>query len=369
MAERRLLLAGGGHAHVEVLRLLARRPIAGWRVTLITRERHAPYSGMLPGVAAGLYRPEQALIDTGALAARAGATLLVDSVEALDPDSRILHRAGGEPIAYDLLSVDTGATPDVSGVPGADEHALPLKPIDALLPRIGELVDGARPGQVFAVVGGGAAGTEMAFAMRARLGPRGVRVVLVAGRAGVLPGLPDAMRKRASEALSERGITLHEGEDVAEVTRGRLHFDAAAPVEADSILWATAAAAAPWLARSGLARDERGFLQVEPTLQALGRPEVFAAGDVASLPPKPLPKSGVFAVRQGPVLAHNLRAAAEGRALERFVPQRDWLVLLSLGDGHALGTRNGLVFGGRWVWWWKDWIDRRFVARYREGPA
>jgi selenide,water dikinase len=97
------------------------------------------------------------------------------------------------------------------------------------------------------------------------------------------------------------------------------------------------------------------------------QPEIFAAGDVASLLPEALPKSGVVAVRQGPVLARNLRAAAEGRPLEAYVPQRHWLVLVSLGDRRALGTRNGLVFGGRWVWWWKDRLDRSFMARYQAG--
>jgi selenide,water dikinase len=368
MAEPHLLLAGGGHAHVEVLRRLARQPIEGWRVTLITRERHAPYSGMLPGVAAGLYRPEQALIDTRALAERAGAKLVLDSVEGLDPDARLLHRASGAPIAYDLLSVNTGATPDVSGVPGAAEHALSLKPIDALLPRLAMLTERARAGQVAAVVGGGAAGTEMAFALQARLGPRGVRVVLVAGEAGLLPGLPVGLRRRVAEDLAARGITLHEGADVAEMARDGLRFRASPPLPAEATFWATGAAPAGWLALSGLARDRRGFLLVGPTLQALGRKEIFAAGDVASLQPEPLPKAGVVAVRQGPVLARNLRAATQGRALEHYRPQRDWLVLLSLGDGHALGTRNGLVVGGAWVWRWKDWIDRRFIARYQEAP-
>ena len=366
---KHLLLAGGGHAHVEVLRQLAQHPIAGWRVTLLTREEHSPYSGMLPGVAAGLYQPGQALIDTRALSSRAGAELVLDSVEALDPAARLLHRAGGPPLAYDLLSIDTGATPDLAGVPGAAAHALPLKPIDALLPRLEDLFAEARSGQVAAVVGAGAAGTEMALALAARLGPRGVRVVLVAGTSGLLPGMPGGMRRRMAAALAARGVELRQGEDVAEVAQGALRFSTGNTLPADAVLWATGAAPAAWLARSGLTRDGRGFLQVEPTLQAVGQPAVFAAGDVASLLPTPLPKAGVFAVRQGPVLARNLRAAAEGRALESYAPQRAWLVLLSLGDGHALGTRNGVVFGGRWVWWWKDWIDRRFMARYQDAVA
>lgn len=367
MADRHLVLAGGGHAHVEVLRQLARHPLPGWRVTLLTRELHSPYSGMLPGVAAGLYRPEQALIDTQALAARAGAALLLDRVTGLDPAGRQVMRAGGAAVPYDLLSIDTGATPDLARVPGAAAHALPLKPIDALLPRLAELFATARAGQRCAVVGGGAAGTEMALALAARLGPLGARIVLVAGSSGLLPGQPEPFRRRAMRALERRGVTLLAGTDVAEVTQGGLRFDGAAPLPADAVLWATGAAPAAWLAESGLARDPRGFLLVEPTLQSVGRPAIFAAGDVASLLPEPLPKSGVVAVRQGPVLARNLRAAAEGRALERYAPQGEWLVLLSLGDRTALGTRNGFVVEGRWVWWWKDWLDRSFMARYGAG--
>jgi selenide,water dikinase len=369
MAERNLVLAGGGHAHVEVLRQLAADPIPGWRVTLVTRELHSPYSGMLPGVAAGLYRPDQALIDTRALSDRAGATLVLNRVDGLDPAARLLHRADGAPLPYDLLSIDTGATPDTSRTPGATEHAVPLKPIDGLLARLDTLVAEARGGQTVAVVGGGAAGCEMALAMVARLGPRGVGVALVAGETGLLPRMPPALSRRMARALAARGVTLRSGEDVAEVTAHELRFRRSAPLAADMVLWATGAAAAAWLARSGLQRDARGFLSVEPTLQAVGQPAIFAAGDVASLLPEPLPKAGVFAVRQGPVLARNLRAAAQGTPLERYAPQEDWLVLLSLGDGSALGTRNGLVFGGRWVWWWKDWIDRRFMARYQGGAA
>lgn len=365
MTEKHLLLAGGGHAQVEVLRQLSAHPLPGWRVTLLTRERLSPYSGMLPGVAAGLYRPEQALIDIGALAARAGAAVIHDSVTGLDPATQLLRRAGGAPIGFDLLSINTGATPDLARVPGAGAHAVPLKPIDALLPRLEALEERASAGQAIAVVGGGAAGVEMALALAARLGPRGVRLALVAGASGLLPGLPAALVRRARTALGTAGVTLAEGEEVAEVTAEGLRFRNRPALRAKTVLWATGAAPAAWLADSGLARDGRGFLLVGPTLQSVTHPAIFAAGDVASLLPAALPKAGVFAVRQGPVLAHNLRAAAEGRALRRYEPQRAFLMLLATGDGRAIGTRGGWVFGGRWAWWWKDRIDRRFMARYQ----
>ncbi|MGG5809662.1 FAD-dependent oxidoreductase [Falsiroseomonas sp. CW058] len=370
MAEgRHLLLAGGGHAHVEVLRRLALKPLPGWRVTLLTREPRAPYSGMLPGVAAGLYRPDQALIDLAPLARRAGAELVVDRVAGLDPAARLLRREGGAPLAFDLLSINTGATPDLARVPGAARHALPLKPIDALLPRLDALVAAAREGMVVAVVGGGAAGSEMALALAARLRPRGVRLVLVAGAAGLLPGFPDRLRERLRAALAARKVALMEGDDVAEVVAEGLVFRRSPPLAAEAVLWATGAAPAPWLAESGLRRDAAGFLRVEDTLLAEGQAGIFAAGDVASFAARPLPKAGVHAVRQGPLLARNLRAAAEGRGLKPHRPQADTLFLISLGDRQAIGTRNGFVFGGRWAWRWKDWIDRRFMRRYAEETA
>jgi selenide,water dikinase len=362
---RHLLLLGGGHAHVEVLRQWGRAPLPGWRVTLLTREVMSPYSGMLPGVLAGLYRPEQALIDLPALTARCGVTLLVERATGIDPAAQRVRRAEGEDLGWDLLSIDTGATPDTSRVAGAAEHALPLKPIDALLPRMRSIIETSRPGQPIAVVGAGAAGTEVALALALRLR---AAVTLVAGESGLLPGFPPRMRRLVAQALEHRGVVLHEGRDAVRVSPGLVHFAQGEPLPAEAVIWAAGAAAAPWLAETALQRDARGFLRVDDCLRAVGHAGIFAAGDVAAFG-KGLPKAGVFAVRQGPVLAANLRAVAQGREPRPFRPQGDYLRLLSLGDGHAIGTRNGLVFRGRWVWWLKDAIDRRFMARYRGAPA
>jgi selenide,water dikinase len=362
---RHLLLLGGGHAHVEVLRQLGGSSLPGWRVTLLTREVMSPYSGMLPGVLAGLYRPAQALIDLPALTARCGVALVVDRAMGLDPATRRVRRADGADLSWDLLSIDTGATPDTSHVPGAAEHALPLKPIDALLPRMQEIIARARPGQPLAVVGAGAAGTEIALALALRLR---AALTLVAGKAGLLPGFPPRMRRLVVHALAQRGVALREGQDAIRISPGRVHFAEGEALAADAVIWAAGAAAAPWLAETGLQRDARGFLRVDDCLRAAGHADIFAAGDVASFGAG-LPKAGVFAVRQGPVLAGNLRAVAEGRAPAPFRPQGDYLRLLSLGDGRAIGTRNGFVIRGRWVWWMKDIIDRRFMARYQGLPA
>ena len=363
---RHLLLVGGGHAQVEVLRQLSLTRLDGWRVTLLTREVMSPYSGMLPGVIAGTYRTEQAMIYLRELAERAGAALLLDGATGLDLTGRRLRRAGGPPIPFDLLSIDTGARPDTTGTKGATRHALPLKPIDALMPRLERLLLEAaqRPGKRMAVVGAGPAGVEVALALRQRL--QEAQVMLISGKAGLLPGLPAALRCRAARALTARRISLEAGADVQEVTETALLFADRAELPVDAVLWATGATAAPWLAETGLARDPHGFLRIDEQLRALGHAHIFAAGDVASLADSPLPRAGVFAVRQGPVLAANLRASALGQKLIAYRPQADFLVLISLGDGRAIGTRNGLVAEGRWVWRLKDYIDRRFMRRYQQ---
>ena len=183
-----------------------------------------------------------------------------------------------------------------------------------------------------------------------------------------MPGFPARFRACFGALLAERGITIVTQAPVVRVEAGRLLFDGRASVEADEILWATQAAPAGWLAATGLPLDEEGFLQVDQTLRAIGRDDVFAAGDVISFTPRALPKSGVYAVRAGPVLADNLRRTVTGLPLRAFRPQRDALYLVSTGGRRAIGTRNGLTFGGAWAWRWKDWIDRRFMRKFKGLP-
>jgi selenide,water dikinase len=196
----------------------------------------------------------------------------------------------------------------------------------------------------------------------------GLTFVLVSATAEILPGFPAAFRARFRALLAERGIAVVAGAPVARVDAGRLLFDDHAPIEADEILWATQAAPAGWLAATGLPVDERGFLKVDQTLRVAGRDDVFAAGDVISFAPRELPKSGVYAVRAGPVLADNIRRALTGQPLRAFRPQRDALYLVSTGDRRAIGARNGLTFGGAWAWRWKDRIDRNFMRQFKDLP-
>jgi selenide,water dikinase len=219
------------------------------------------------------------------------------------------------------------------------------------------------------VVGGGAAGVEMLLAMRHALelvpGPGRVEWHLFTDAGELLPAHAPAVRARFAALLARRGVIVHRATPVAAVDSGGVQAAAGARLAVDATIWATGAAAPEWLRGTGLALDAAGFVAVDATLQSTSHAGVFAAGDVASMVGTPRPKSGVYAVRQGPPLARNLVAAASGAPLASYAPQADALALITTGERCAVATRGALTVEGRWVWRWKDWIDRRFMARYR----
>ncbi|MFN4090607.1 MAG: selenide, water dikinase SelD [Alphaproteobacteria bacterium] len=384
-----LVLVGGGHAHVAVLRRFGMRPLPGVRITVICREVHTPYSGMLPGMIAGHYGFDDAHIDLGPLCRFAGARLYRDEAVGLDRAAGRVLCADRPPVRYDLVSLDIGSTPDL-GVPGAAQHAIPVKPIGRFLEKweglVARVLASAGPFRV-AVVGGGAGGVELLLSVHHRLrallagqgdDPDRLGFALFAGPGGIMPTHPAGARRRLGRILATRGVAVYDSA-VTAVAADTVTTDDGTAHPVDAALWVTAAAAAPWLRETGLALDERGFVQVDETLRSLGDGHVFAVGDIAAMVAHPRPKSGVFAVRQGRPLADNLRRAFEGRALRRFRPQRAFLGIVGTGDRNAVASRAGwwgpdwLSGGwsaeGGWVWHWKDRIDRRFMRHFADLPA
>jgi selenide,water dikinase len=375
-----IVLVGAGHAHVGVLRRFAMHPQPGVRLTLITREVHTPYSGMLPGLVAGVYQFDEAHIDCGPLATFAGARLYQDEVTGLDLAAKRVLCKGRPPVPYDVLSIDIGSTPATGGIAGLDAHAVPVKPIDGFLrrfQRVRDVVLSAGGKVSLAVVGGGAGGVELILAMAHRLradlrtaglDEKALALTLVSGSPTLLPAMPARMGARLADTLRARGIDVLCEARVTQVEAHALKFSDGRTLPADIVVWTTQARAAPWLRQTGLALDADGFIRVGATLQSVSHPDVFAAGDIAAMEGAPRPKSGVFAVRQGKPLAENLRRIAAGRRLVSHRPQRQAMYLLATADGRAIGTRNGLVFEGGWVWRWKDRIDRRFMQMFNALP-
>jgi len=375
---RDIVLVGGGHSHVGVLKSFGMNPIPGVRLTLICTDMHTPYSGMLPGYVAGHYDYDEVHIDLSRLAVFAGARLYRDEVIGLDrANNKVLCR-NRPPVPYDQVSINIGSTPQLGGVPGAVDYAVAVKPITrfndrwlALLKRVQQ-----HPGKTtIAVVGAGAGGVELLLAMQWRLrhelnqlgrNPDELVFHLFTDRDVILPTHNAGVRKTFDNALAQRGVVVHRNAPVTQVTAGRLQTAAGESTDADEIVWVTRAGGAAWLKDTGLALDAEGFIRVTDTLQTITDPNVFAAGDIAGMVNYKLEKAGVFAVRQGPPLTENLRRAVAGTALVPYHPQSSWLALISTGDKHAVASRGWLGFSGDWVWRWKDWIDRRFMRKFQD---
>ncbi len=369
---KRLLLVGAGHAHAQVLLDLAQSPISGVEVTVVSPHHLAPYSGMVPGWLAGLYNFDDIVIDFSRLCAAAGARWMQGELDSLDTQQRSVLLNTGQQVGYDILSLNVGSTLQPPSM--VSTEVLALRPLSELRSGYESLLQrwqSSPSDRDFTVtaVGGGAAGFESLLAVVQRLRTlqpqRPVHGRLVTRGTTLLPGVSAMARRAAASALAQAGIQVQLGAD--------WHERAAATT--DLVLWATGAQAHAWQTdparRGALVVSSNGFIRIDEQLRSVSHPQVFAVGDCCEWA-NPLPKAGVFAVRMGPVLIHNLRAAlgAGGSGLGRpFHPQHRFLALLATGTGRAIASRGVLGAEGRWVWRWKDYIDRKFIRRFAIGSA
>jgi len=365
---KELLLVGGGHAHALVLRRWGMRPVAGVRVTLVSPDAVAPYSGMLPGHLAGHYTRDALDIDLVRLARFAGARFIPGRVVALDPDARVVRLGSGRQLRYDIASLDVGITADMTTLRGFAEHGIPAKPLDRFAARWAEVAAGSDPVRI-AVIGGGVAGAEIAMACAHRLSVAGRDcAITLIDRGRVLVSVARAARAHLMRALSGWGVEIVENDAPAEVRADAVVLESGRHVAAGITIGAAGATPQDWLGETGLDTHD-GYVVVDQHLRATSHPTVYAAGDCAHFAPDPRPKAGVYAVRAAPVLAHNLAADLTGRQRRAFQPQRDFLKLISMGGKTAIAEKAGFAVAGPVLWRWKDRIDARFMEKLRDLPA
>lgn len=367
---KRLVLVGGGHAHLSVLRALAKTRTAGLDVVLITPSKYQNYSGMLPGWVAGHYTQDQCRVDLEPLIQAAGARLVLDQIVGMDAARRCVGFAHGPHVEYDLLSLDVGSETDTSWLETLGDRLLPVKPLDNFLATWPRILAAAKAKRSYklVVVGGGAAGVEMAFAVQQAFTRAGVdgQVDLVASESGLLPGHAQDVQTRVQRFAERAGLGLHfargvGAEDGVLLADGHL-------VPADQVIAATGARPAVWLGLSKLGLDERGYILVDQYHRSVSHPNVFAAGDVCARLDTVMSRSGVHAVHAGPVLAENLLAIINGGPLRPYRPKRRSLYLLSCGPQYAVASWGRWSAEGQWVWRWKDWIDQGFIRRISANP-
>ncbi|NQY12535.1 MAG: selenide, water dikinase SelD [Henriciella sp.] len=360
---RDLVLLGGGHTHALVLRKWAMKPLPGVQVTLVNPDVKAPYTGMLPGFVAGHYQRKDLDIDLVRLARAAGARLIVDRAIGLDPVAQTVQLADRPDIAFDILSIDIGISSRIPNSDGPSANIIPAKPLgpfadawDALIDRVSLEKRAAN----ISIIGAGVAGVELALAMAHRLRSLelpAARIELIEATSQPMRELNSGVRRNLIAALVREGIALITDASMDKIDPG-----------SDFIVSTAGASPHAWLADTSLALED-GFICVDKHLQSLNTPGIFAAGDCAHLTHAPRPKAGVFAVRQAPVLFDNLRTALSTGKYRAYHPQQAYLKLISKGDQSALTDKWGIGLSGKWVWRWKDRIDRAFMTQFTEPVA
>ena len=366
----RLILAGGGHAQLSVLHALANNHTKT-EVTLITPSAYQTYSGMLPGWMAGHYSLSDCHIDLRPLAEAAGVELIVDQVAGMDADRNCVALTDGTIYEYDLLSLDVGGETDLSRLEALGDRLLPIKPFGAFVKRWPEIITAAakRDDYSLMVVGGGAAGVEIALAARYAFSQSApaARVTLIASENGILPGHSPAVIARARKLLTQRGITLYQAQAVGVDDGVLLSNDQ--QIKADTVIASTGSTPPYWLKAANLGLDEYGYISVDAHHRSISHHNIFAAGDVCARTDVSMARSGVHAVFAGPVLANNLLASLQGQALQSYTPRKKSLYLLATGPKHAIASWGGFSAQGRWVWQWKNWIDRGFMNKHQSMPS
>ncbi|AVI61378.1 FAD-dependent oxidoreductase [Halomonas sp. GFAJ-1] len=390
---KHLVLIGAGHAHAFVLEAFAQRPDPAIAITVVSDSNLAAYSGSVPTWLAGECTLRETQIDVAALSQRAGAHLITSPAVAIDPTKRRVTLANGEVIQFDVASFNVGSTlrlpeqslPEQKFSKTHDElrpYLLAMRPLSSLHHRwqaLREKIDQLPTGthQRVVSVGGGAAGCETLMSVLAQLRQQRADITwqgtLVSASPTLLPGAGRLPRWLTKRALHRAGITLRHGVRGQALIAGGVRTSEGELIDADIVLWATGAVGQAWLKDTALPLDQHGFIQVNKTLEVASQPGLFAAGDCAAFNPplhtsplhvSSLPKAGVYAVRMGPLLADNLRAACHHEPLAAWQPPKRVLALIGTGDGHAIASRGEIGFSGRWVWEWKKRIDARFIARF-----
>jgi NADH dehydrogenase FAD-containing subunit len=365
---RRLVFVGGGHVHLPSLRNVDRFVTEGVEFILIGPDRFHYYSGMGPGMLSGMYSPEQVRFDIQRMVESRGGVFVKDKVVSIDAATKTLTLHGGKRVSYDLVSFNIGSYVPMDRIPGAQKRAIPVKPIENL-----ELARGAiqerfqnRIPKVL-IIGAGPAGVELAGNIWrfARNQNTHVEITLANSRDRVLPNFHRKAGAVAHRSLSQRGIRVLSNFRVVSMDEGLAHSETGEGIPYDVAILTIGIVPQKVFADSGLETSEDGALLVNDYLQSTSSPDIFGGGDCIAIKGTRLDRVGVYTVREGPVLSDNLLAKLKGEPLRAFKPQKQYLLILNLGDGSGLWVRGSWVWKGKLAFKMKNYLDRRFTSRFQ----
>ncbi|MCB2182476.1 MAG: FAD-dependent oxidoreductase [Desulfobulbaceae bacterium] len=368
MTNKNLVLIGGGHAHMEVLANLKLFKEKGFEVTVIGPSEYHYYSGMGPGMLGMTYTPDDIRFATRHVVEKQGGRFVLDSVRRIAPLTRELQLASGNTLPYDVLSCNAGSYVPKTNVSQSDADIYSVKPIETLLAAQKRLIELLSEKKItVGIIGGGPSSAEIAgniWQLAHKKNLHMPRIKIFSGRR-FMQRFPEKIQKLALHFLKERGIEVSEDDYVKEIKAKSIVMDSGHKHDLDFIFLALGVKPSPIFSESGLPTGPDGGLLVNQFLQCTEHPEIFGGGDCIYFQDHPLNKVGVYAVRQNPILLHNLMASLEGKALWPFDPGGDYLLIFNMGGGEGILNKSWLTFGGKTAFFIKDYIDRKFMRKYQ----
>lgn len=372
---KHLILVGAGHSHLQVLEYLAKHPIPNLTTIVISQNTHIAYSGMIPGLIAGHYEWGECHIKLELICHRANAQIVIGEVNHLDVRNHLVSGPDIGEFSFDWLSLNIGSENQFKDIKGAQYQGISAKPIENLINgwhEINKKIDQHNNSYKIAIVGGGSASVELAFAAHHALQPKNrltkihpVKITLISASKTLLPRYHKIIGDQAKKLLRRRGIKLLLNSPAIDAHHYGVTLKNGDTISANSVIWATQAGSTNWLKETALESNEDGFICVNAYLQSCSNRHVFVAGDIAHLVDNPLPKSGAYAIRAGKTLAENIHSAITDKPLKPFRHKKYFLDLLTTGNKNALASWGNFSASGKWIWYWKDYLDRKFMRRFR----
>lgn len=375
---RQLVLLGIGHTNAHVLHEWAEHPIPNCELICISPFASATYSGMLPGTLGNQFSDSEMRIDLRRLTDAAGAKLIVDTASKIDIQNQSILFPDSSSVSYDALSIGIGSVPAGYAQHQSSPILVPTKPMQTFLQRLEERTSqsnsNAKGALRCVIVGGGVASVEIALCFQQRWNSqsapaRPIEIQIFTASERIANGMKSSAIAKLEKILASRQIQIHTSKRIVEVSDHSTQTADGQEQAADVVIWATGAAASQWLADLPLEHDQKGFIATRKTLQSLTKPNIFAVGDSGTIIESPSPKAGVYAVRQSPILWHNLQAFFDGGPMRDFEPQGDFLKILNTGDQKALLAYRGWSVHAKWCWHLKKWIDKGFIQDYQIPPT
>ncbi len=367
----KIVLVGGGHSHAILLKLWDKNIISNnIELILISNTKKTPYSGMLPGYIAGFYTYQEVHIDLVSLAKFANATFYLDNAIGLNLEKNQVICNQNKLINFDLLSIDIGSTPSINNIIGANTFATPSKPVNQLLKTWNKLVKNAKinPNEqiIINIIGGGAGGVELALNMYSRISKiidkNKLIINIIQKNNTLLPTHNKWVQNRLENILQSQNISVFTNTKIIEITSNQVICESGLKINSNYTFLVTQASSPQWIKNSGLTTDNQGFILTKNTLQSVSHPQIFATGDIATMAHYPRPKSGVFAVKQGKPLYHNLLKISRVEILKNYIPQEKYLNLIGTGYKTAIASYGEWGGEAPLFWYWKEYLDRQFMS-------